>query len=174
MLKNKKQKNISSKSLEKCKTIYWFICKLILSWGLNESHFLISATWIILDGLNAAVNLESGIPNWPQWSTAELHNVLQCALWGKKTWQIKNKWIICETLLHVYSVILAWCSEHAGSHLSTLCDEDGELGLVVGSCRSILLGRRSTHLKRHTRPLNSHVNITPTTLMHRNQWSNTY
>lgn len=47
-------------------------------------------------------------------------------------------------------VVLAWCCEQAGSHLSTLCNEDGKLGLVVWSRGHILLGGRSTNLDQKT------------------------
>lgn len=40
--------------------------------------------------------------------------------------------------------------ERGGSHLSTLCNEDGELGLVVGSRRNILSGGRRTNLQHRT------------------------
>lgn len=45
-------------------------------------------------------------------------------------------------------IILSWGPEKPGSHLSTLCDDDGESGLVVGSSRNILLGRRSQNVNK--------------------------
>jgi len=42
------------------------------------------------------------------------------------------------TEIVLFSHFQARCFERAGSHLSTLCDEDGQLGLIVGSRRNIL------------------------------------
>lgn len=68
-----------------------------------------------------------------------------------------------EPVLHVYSCVylytVVWCFEHGESHFSTLCNDDGELGLVVGSCRNILLGRTKKYTFKQT---DSHVNITTT------------
>lgn len=41
-------------------------------------------------------------------------------------------------------VVLAWWCEEAISHLSTLCDDDGKLWLVVWSRRNILFRKNNS------------------------------
>lgn len=62
--------------------------------------------------------------------------------------------------LHVYTSVLLytvlWRSKLNELHLPTLCDDDRELGLVVGSNWDILVGQRNTHSRTDVKTTQLH------------------